>query len=39
MLVSHKRQLIFVHVHRTGGSSITNQLLGLGGWQRFKGQI
>lgn len=38
MLVSHKRQLIFVHLHRTGGASITKQLLSMGGWQQFKGQ-
>lgn len=38
MLVSHQRRLIFVHLHRTGGASITNQLLSMGGWQQFKGQ-
>ena len=38
MLVSHERRLIFVHVHRTGGSSITNQLLCMGGWRRLQGQ-
>lgn len=38
MLVSHQRRLIFVHLHRTGGASITNQLLSMGGWQQLKGQ-